>query len=395
MHGHAGGLAGRVQAGDHVGRVGEDLAADVRGDAAHAVVRGREDRHRLGVGLHAQVGARELGDVRELRVDVRGLEVGEVEVDVVLVRAGAAALAHLVGHRAGDHVTGGEVLQRRGVALHEALHLAVAQDAALAARRLRQQDAEARQARRVELEELHVLQRDAAAERHRGAVAGEGVGVRGGLEDLAEAAGGEHDRLRAEDVDLAGGELVGDHAGGAHALVGARVAGHQHVEHVVLVEELHLLLHAVLVEGLQDHVAGAVRGVAGAAHGRLAVLTGVPAEAALVDAPLRGAVEGQAHLLQVEHRVDGLLGHHLGGVLVHQVVAALDGVVGVPLPVVLLDVGEGRAHAALRRAGVGARGIELGDDRGAGALGGLQRRAHPGAAGADDHHVVVMGLHVG
>ena len=102
--------------------VGERLALDVGRDAAHRVVRGREDRDHLGVGLDAEVGPRELGDVRQLRVDL-------------LAAAGAsgrgrrrrssgpaaAALAHLVGHRAGDHVARREVLDRGGVALHEAL----------------------------------------------------------------------------------------------------------------------------------------------------------------------------------------------------------------------------------------------------------------------------------
>src|SRR5665648_417630 len=70
------------------------------------------------------------------------------------------------------------------------------------------------------------------------------------------------------------------------------------------------------------------------------------------EAPVRGPVERQTHVLQVQHRLDGLPGHHLRGVLVDQVVAALDGVEGVPLPVVLLDVAEGGAPPALGRAGV-------------------------------------------
>src|SRR5699024_3014537 len=82
VHRGAGGLPGGVQAGAHVGRVAQHLAADVGGDAAHAVVRGGEHRDRVRVGLDAQVGARELGDVRQLRIDVRGLQMGEVEVDV-------------------------------------------------------------------------------------------------------------------------------------------------------------------------------------------------------------------------------------------------------------------------------------------------------------------------
>src|SRR5215211_7683176 len=115
-------------------------------------------------------------------------------------------------------------------------------------------------------------------------------------------------------------------------------SGEEQVEDVELVEELHLLLDAVLVERLQNHVPGAVRGEAGPADGCLAVVAGVATEPALVDPSLGRPVERQSHPLQVQDRVDGLLAHHLGGVLVDQVVTALDGVEGVPLPVVLLDV---------------------------------------------------------
>ena len=52
---------------------------------------------------------------------------------------------------------------------------------------------------------------------------------------------------------------------------------------------------------------------------------------------------------------------------------------------------ERRAHAALRRAGVRAGGVELGDHGGPHAARGLDRGAQPGAAGADDHRVVRVG----
>ena len=399
VHGDARDLTGRVEALDDVGRVAQHLALDVRRDAAHGVVRGGVHRDGLGVRLDAQVRARELGDVRELGVDVRGLQVRQVEQHVVLVRARATSLTDLVGHRPGDDVARRQVLDRRGVPLHETLAVGVAQDATLTARGLRQQDAQAREACRVELEELHVLERDAAAVRQRHAVARERVRVRRRLVDLARAARREHDGLGLEDVDLAGRELVGDDARDVdlfalgHVARGEVVVDEQ-VEHVELVEELDVVLHALLVEGLQDHVPRAVRGVARAAHGGLAVVARVAAEPALVDPALGRAVERQAHLLQVEDRLDGLLGHDLGGVLVDQVVTALDGVERVPLPVVLLDVGQGGAHAALRRAGVGARGVELADHGGAHARRRLERGPHPGPARADDHDVVLMGLHV-
>jgi hypothetical protein len=50
-----------------------------------------------------------------------GVEVVEVQVDVILSLADAAAGADLHGHGAGDHVAGGEILRGRSIALHEAL----------------------------------------------------------------------------------------------------------------------------------------------------------------------------------------------------------------------------------------------------------------------------------
>jgi hypothetical protein len=191
-------------------------------------------------------------------------------------------------------------------------------------------------------------------------------------------------------VDLAGRQLVGDDARGHGLAVDLR---EDEVEDVELVVELDAGLDAVLVQRLQDHVAGAVGRVAGAAHWGLAVVAGVPAEPALVDAALRGAVERQAHAARGRDRVDGLLAHDLGSVLVDEVVTALDGVEGVPFPVVVLDVGEGGAHAALGGTRVRAGRVELGQDGGAGAGARLEGGPHPGTACADDDDVVRVGLH--
>ena len=190
-----------------------------------------------------------------------------------------------------------------------------------------------------------------------------------------------------EDVNVAGGQLVGDDTCRHRA---ARRVGQADVERVELVEELDVVLDAVLVQGLQDHVAGAVGRVAGPAHRRLAVVAGVPAEPALVDAAFGGPVERHPHLLEVEHRVDGFLAHDLDGVLVGEVVATLDGVEGVPLPVVLFDVGQRRAHPALRRTGVAARRVQLGQHSSAGPRPGLDGGPHARAARADDDDVVAM-----
>ena len=106
--------------------------------------------------------------------------------------------------------------------------------------------------------------------------------------------------------------------------------------------------------------------------------------------PVGRPVERQAHVLELDDGLDRLPRQDLGGVLVDEVVAALDRVEHVPLPVVLLEVPQGGADAALGGAGVGAGGIELGEDarRDAGP-GELEGRPQAGAAGADDEGVVI------
>ena len=167
---------------------------------------------------------------------------------------------------------------------------------------------------------------------------------------------------------------------------------------MVLVVERHAVLEALLVQRLEDHVAGAVGREARPLDRPLAVVPGVAAEPPLVDLAVRRPVERQAHVLELDHRLDGLAGEHLGRVLVHQVVATLDGVEHVPLPVVLLLVAQGGTHAALRGAGVGAGRVQLRQDRGVHAgLGQLERGPQARPAGADDERVVVAdeGGHAG
>ncbi len=378
VHRHARALAG----GEHPGhrrllRPHDDLALDVRRDAAHRVVRGRLGRHGLGGRLHAQVDPRELRDVGDLLLDDLAGQVADVDVHVVLA-VDAAAFLDLLVDRAAHHVPRREVLDGRRVPLHEALAVAVQQDAALAPHGLGDEDAQLVDPGRVELVHLHVLEGDPSPERHRRAVAGQRVGVRRDLEDPPVAAGGEQDRLRLEHVQFAGGQLVGDDAGAPTVL-------HQQVQHVELVEEPDVALDALLVERLQDHVARAVGREAGPADRTLTVVARVPPEPPLVDPALGSPVEGESPVLELDDPVDRLVAHDLGGRLVDQVVAALDRVERVPLGVVLLDVPEGRAHPALRRAGVRAGRVQLGDHRDVDVAGGLDRGAEPGPAGPDDH----------
>ena len=87
------------------------------------------------------------------------------------------------------------------MALHEALAFGIDQITALAARALGDQAAGTVDAGRVELDELHILQRQAGAQHHGVAVAGARMGRGAGEIGAAITAGGEDDLVGAEPVD--------------------------------------------------------------------------------------------------------------------------------------------------------------------------------------------------
>ncbi len=390
MHGHAGRFADGVQPRHHGVVVVADLlhhfTVVVGRDAAHVVVHGRNDRDRLLVHVDAGEDAGALGDARQLLVDHARAEVGQVEQDVVLVLADAAAFADLDGHRTADHVARGQILVVRCIALHEALAAAVAQDAAFTADTLGDQAAGAVDAGRVELHELHVLHGDAGTHGQAATVAGAGV-RRGGAEvGTAVAAGGQHHALGAEQVQRAIG-----HVQGQHAAAGAFVVEDQ-VEREVLDHEARIVLQRLLVQGVQHRVAGTVGRRAGTLRRRaFAVLGGHATERTLVDLAFGGARERHAVVFKFDDGRDGLTAHVLDGVLVTQPVRPLDGVEEVVAPVVLAHVAECGRNTALGGNGVRTGREDLGQAHGLQALGGqAERGAQAGTAGADHDHVVLV-----
>ena len=232
--------------------------------------------------------------------------------------------------------------------------------------------------RRVVLDHLHVHQRRADPVGHRDPVAGADQGVGGGLEALAVAAGGEDHGLGLEELHRAVAQVAGDRARAVAGLV-----EHQPGREPLLVALDLVVLHQLLVEDVQDRLAGDVGHVVGAGGGGAA--EGAGAEQALLV-----AVEGDAHVLEVQQLLGRLPAHDLDRVLVAEVVRALDRVVGVRLPGVLGV--EGRVDAALGRVGVRPDRVDLGDDPDGGAcLGRAEGGPLAGQAGA--YHEDVMLRH--
>src|SRR5690606_24435944 len=303
----------------------------VGGNAAHAVVCGGLDGRRGVDDVHAGKIEGQLAHLRQPGKDLLAAEVGHVEVDALTIRTNAASLLDFGLLGAADQVAGGQLHQRGGVVFHEAVAGGVAQVAAFAPAGFAHEDAFAIKPGRVELHELHVHQGHAGIVGDGDAVARIGCGVRGDLPGPAIAAGAKEDRLGADQVQLAAGD-VQSHDAPADAILD------DEVEAVPFAIELHAVAEGLLVDGVQEHVAGEVGGVVSARRA-------VPAKTALGDAAVGQAAEDAAHVLVGINDLRRLFDHQLDRVLVAEPVRALDRVE----PVLLPAIGEG---------GIGRNGLQ-------------------------------------
>ena len=146
-----------------------------------------------------------------------------------------------------------------------------------------------------------------------------------------EAAGSDKDRGSAEYVEVAGGQLISNDAAAFPSV-------NKQINEVKLIKKGHVTANALLVERLKDHVAGTIGREARPERRGLAKIPRMPAEAPLVDAALRGPVERKPAVLQVVYRPHCVFGKDYRRPLVHQVIAALDGVECVPFGPVFFHV---------------------------------------------------------
>ncbi len=356
-------------------------AVDVRLDAAHRVVRDRADRDGLLDRVEPQELDRHLPDQGQAGVDAVGPEVGEVELEVLptVGRLEAAPGEDLLGLGARHHVAGRQLHQPGGVVRHEALAPVVLQVAALAAARLGHEDAVRHQAGRVELQELHVLERQSGPVGHRHAVTGHGLGIGGEPVQAAAAARGDEQRLAADrqrlprpgvDPDQTGEGAVAHDDVGDEQLV---VAGEAAVPLQLVVEGLHLEEAGLVGRERRPGVA-------------------VTAEGALRDVAIGVPGPGDAPVIELVDLPGDRVDECPHDVLVGQEVRALHRVPRVQFAGVAQVLAQHRRGAALGAHGVRPHELHLGDDADVDAAleppGDFDRGAQPGQPGPQDHHVM-------
>ena len=238
----------------------------------------------------------------------------------------------------------------------------------------------------MELDEFHILQRQARAQYHGVAVASADMRRGAGEIGASITAGGQNGHVGAEAVDGAVVHVQRDDAAATALVV------HDQVDGEIFDVELGGMPQRLAIHGVQHGVAGAVGGGAGALCGALTVVRGHAAERALIDlAVLFATRERQAPVLQLVNGLWRVAAQVFDSVLIAEPVGTLDGIVHVPAPVVLAHVAERGGDAALRGHRMRARGEHFGNAGGAQAgLAATDHRAQAGTAGADHHHVVAV-----
>ncbi len=228
----------------------------------------------------------------------------------------------------------------------------------------------------MELHELHVLERNADAQRHRRAVAGARIRVRRRAVLPSGSAGREDDGLAADRLQPAVQQIPADDT------LAAAVVDDELPREELLVH-LDVALAHLLVQHLDEHVAGDVGGVDRARRPG-------GAERALREPAVLVAREEAAPVLELVDVARSLTREDLDRVLVAEVVGALHGVERVTLGTVVGRIPERGVDAALRRSRVGAGRMQLRDHHDVGT--GVVRRdsgAHAGAAGTHHQDVVL------
>jgi hypothetical protein len=153
----------------------------------------------------------------------------------------------------------------------------------------------------VELEELHVFERHTPAGKNYGAIAGIREGIGRGAEHSSETSCCYQNCLGAEYVQRTCGQFQRNKPNALSPV-------NQHIDQLKLVKERDVVLNALLVQRLEDHVPGAVGGVTCPPHGSLAEILGVTAEPALVYFPLRRPAEWQPAFLKIIYGSNRIVG---------------------------------------------------------------------------------------
>ncbi len=240
----------------------------------------------------------------------------------------------------------------------------------------------------MELDKFHVLQGGPRIEGDGKAIPGRSKGIGCGLIDFSSPTRGQQHGFTMKGMQFSRGQLIGYKSATLTVFDDQR-------HHLEFVMEYHPPLETFLLlpESIQDDPPGPVGGVAGPFDRRLSKVTGMPAKCPLGDLPLLGPVEGDTQVLQLINSSRGIFSQNFDGILITQIVAALDRVKHVPFPIILLLVTQGSTNPPLCSPGMGTGSEYLAQDSHIGLFTKFNGRSQSGQSGSNNNHVVSMNHH--
>ena len=123
---------------------------------------------------------------------------------------------------------------------------------------------------------------------------------------------------------------------------------HNEVHGEVLNEENAVVSESSSEESVEHRVAGSVSdSAASVGLTAFSVVSRLSSESSLVDLSFSGSREGHAVAFEFSHGDGGLSGHVLDGVLISEPVSSFDGIIEVPLPVVIMHISKSSVNTSL------------------------------------------------
>ena len=386
MHGDASRFPNRHQTGDDRIRIAvllrQHFAVIIGRNTAHIVMHGRQYGYRLLRHIDARENLGAFRDAGKPLVQNLRVEMVKMQIDVILLLADAAAFANFHRHRARNDVTRGKVFGGWRITLHKTLAFGIGEISAFAARAFSNQAARAINTGGVELHKFHVLQRQAGTEHHRIAIPRAGMRRRRREIGAAIAAGRQNHFGCTEAMDRAIIHFQRHQPDATAFLI------HDQIKREILDEELGLRAQGLPIKRMQNGVAGAVGGGAGALRGSFTKFCRHAAERPLINLAFLRPRKRHAPMLQLIDGFGRVAAEIFNRVLVAEPVGTLHRVIHMPAPIVAAHIAERRRNAALGRNRMRARWKHFRNARGAKArLRAANSRAKARTSGAYDNDI--------
>lgn len=311
---------------------GDHLAAVICWYATHVVVHSGQHWDGFAGDIDAGKDHGRLGDARQTLSQLLGRQVMQLQVHMILFGTNAATFHNLNRDGTRDNITRGQILGNWCITFHESFTLGIDKITALTATTLGDEATSAIDTSWMELHKFQILRRQTLTRDQSSTITSACVSRGAGEEGTSIATGGNNRVLGTETMQATILQIDGQNAA-------TLVILEDQIQSKVLHKVVAVVAQRLAIQGVQQRVTRTISdGTTSVRLSTLAELQALTTESALIDLSILGTREGHAVVLQFDDSLGCLTCHIMDGILIAQPITALDRVVHVPLPIILLHV---------------------------------------------------------